>query len=73
MVGADGPSFEVGWLVSPGQCLVCGGRGGWAGPGLATTLCPRCRGTGRDPDRAAAWYMDVVLPIQLAAVRAEEE
>jgi hypothetical protein len=59
------------WLITLGQCLVCGGRGGWAGPGAGTTLCPRCGGSGRDPDRASDWYMDVVLPVQVEAVAAQ--
>lgn len=62
-----------GWLVTPGQCLVCGGRGGYPGPGPATILCPRCKGTGRDPDRGSNWYVDLVLPIQVAAVEVEEK
>lgn len=64
------PDLLGDWLVSPGHCLVCGGRGGWTGPGVTTTVCLRCGGTGRDPDRATDWYIDGALPIQLAAINA---
>jgi hypothetical protein len=56
-------------FILPGQCLVCGGRGGYPGLGRATTLCLRCEGTGRDPARASDWYMDAVLPVQVKLVR----
>jgi hypothetical protein len=52
------------WLVTPGQCLTCGGRGGYPGT-YYTLLCTRCAGTGRDPARGSEWYMDLVLPRQL--------
>lgn len=52
------------WLTTPGQCLICGGRGGWPGPEDENTLCSRCHGNGRDPQRGSDWYMDVILPIQ---------
>lgn len=45
---------------------VCGGRGGYPGPGY-TILCTHCEGTGRDLNRGSDWYMDLVLPIQLEA------
>jgi hypothetical protein len=51
------------WLTKLGQCLVCGGRGGYPGPGC-TILCGRCEGTGRDLVRSSDWYMDFVLPQQ---------
>lgn len=51
------------WLVAPGQCLVCGGRGGYPRLG-GIDLCSRCEGTGRDPQRGEDWYMDLILPLQ---------
>lgn len=54
-------------MTTLGQCLVCGGRGGYPGPADTTQLCPRCEGTGRDPDRGSDWYMDLCLPIQAVA------
>lgn len=57
------------WLVSLGQCLVCGGRGGYPGMGARVVLCQRCQGTGKDPDRGLGWYADVVLPVQASAIK----
>lgn len=51
----------------PGQCLVCGPRGGYPGAGDSVILCTHCNGTGRDPDRGKNWYVDIVLPIQRQA------
>lgn len=42
-------------LYEPGQCLVCGGRGGWWSMEHRET-CSRCAGTGWDPDRAKPWF-----------------
>jgi len=58
------------WTTTPGQCLVCGGRGGYPSrhPEM-TILCTRCGGTVRDPQRGSDWYIDTVLPIQLKAAR----
>ena len=39
----------------PGQCLVCGGRGGWWTGGERTT-CGRCDGDGWDPARNRQWF-----------------
>lgn len=50
--------------VQMGQCLVCGGRGGWPGHLDTVILCRHCAGTGRDPDRGKDWYWDIVIPIQ---------
>lgn len=55
------------WLVTPGQCLLCGGRGGYPGGDTGTMTCTRCAGTGRDPARGEGWFMDVVLPVQIEA------
>jgi hypothetical protein len=54
------------WLTELGQCLTCGGRGGWPGASAnEVVLCSRCPGDGRDPARGSDWYMDLVLPAQL--------
>ncbi len=53
--------------VRLGQCLVCGGRGGWWNPGPVRQMCKHCCGSGRDPDRASGWYSDIVLPVQQEA------
>lgn len=60
------------WLITPGQCLLCGGRGGYPGAGQTTQLCTRCDGTGRDPARATNWYIDHILPEQIAAQDARD-
>ena len=61
-----------GWLCMPGQCLVCGGRGGYP-VGERTALCPRCTGSGRDPDRESEWFREYVLPIQIKTAWCAEE
>jgi DnaJ-class molecular chaperone len=38
-----------------GQCLVCGGRGGWWSDAFREA-CSRCDGTGWDPARAKPWF-----------------
>lgn len=38
-----------------GQCLLCGGRGGWWS-GEFREQCPRCRQTGWDPRRDDPWF-----------------
>lgn len=53
------------WEPTPGQCLTCGGRGGWW-TDEARTTCPRRKGNGWDPDRDAAWYRTNVAPLQSA-------
>lgn len=57
------------WLVTPGQCLLCGGRGGYPCGPTGTMTCTRCKGDGRDPDRGTEWFMEHVLPVQIDAAR----
>lgn len=66
-------NLEAPWLTTLGQCLVCGGRGGYPTIGGSITLCPRCDGCGRDPQRASDWYVDLILPIQFRAIREQAE
>ncbi len=42
-------------LYEPGQCLVCGGRGGWW-TGTSRETCSRCSGDGWDPARSEPWF-----------------
>ena len=64
--GTYAAKVKTQWLVKPGQCLVCGGRGGYpSSHPEKTILCTRCGGTGRDPQRGSDWYMDIVLPLQI--------
>ena len=42
-------------LYVPGQCLVCGGRGGWWAPS-GRAVCSRCDGDGWDPARDSPWF-----------------
>ncbi len=57
------------WLTTVGQCLACGGRGGWPGIAQETIPCSRCDATGRDPHRYDDWFMEHCAPIQLSAER----
>lgn len=42
-------------LYVKGQCLCCGGRGGWWSAEFRET-CGRCDGTGWDPARESVWF-----------------
>ncbi|PSJ23893.1 hypothetical protein B7P34_36325 [Streptosporangium nondiastaticum] len=55
-----------GWLVTPGQCLSCGGRGGWWSGEFRET-CTRCGGDGWDPMRDEPWFAEFVLPLQVSS------
>lgn len=48
---------------TPGQCLCCGGRGGWWSGEFRET-CSRCAGTGWDPDRDEPWFVKSIAPMQ---------
>ncbi len=61
------------WTITPGQCLLCGGRGGYPGGTTGTAVCTRCEGTGRDPSRGENWFIDYVLPVQIAAAPQRSE
>lgn len=58
------------WEPTPGQCLTCGGRGGWWS-GEFREPCPRCKGDGWDPARNESWFKLSVAPLQRPD-RAEE-
>ncbi len=59
-----GPDANSRWEPTVGQCLTCGGRGGWwTGPEVRTT-CPRCHGDGWDPARHTDWFQATIAPLQ---------
>ena len=51
------------WEPTVGQCLLCGGRGGWWTVDTRT-VCTRCDGDGWDPARDTAWFKATVAPLQ---------
>lgn len=53
----------VPWEPTPGQCLLCGGRGGWWSVSFRET-CTRCGGDGWDPARDRPWFVELIAPLQ---------
>jgi hypothetical protein len=51
-------SSQTDALYVPGQCLVCGGRGGWWIDDFGRDVCSRCDGDGWDPSRGQSWFPD---------------
>lgn len=63
MTTPDKPGELREWEPQPGQCLLCGGRGGWWSSEHRET-CTRCDGTGWDPSRSEPWFQQLITPIQ---------
>lgn len=51
------------WEPTPGQCLCCGGRGGWWSGDFRET-CASCHGCGWDPAADEQWFRELVVPLQ---------
>jgi hypothetical protein len=64
VASAIGPTANSRWEPTPGQCLGCGGRGGWWSAPEFRETCSRCAGTGWDPARNDQWFIDLVGPLQ---------
>jgi DnaJ-class molecular chaperone len=52
------------WQPTVGQCLCCGGRGGWWIGVKDRATCPRCAGSGWDPAQNEPWFLIVVAQLQ---------
>ncbi len=64
---------DVWWEPTPGQCLTCGGRGGWWTDTAETrTVCPRCHGGGWDPARNEPWFRETIAPLQQPGAGGDE-
>lgn len=63
MTETTGPYANSRGEPIPGQCVLCGGRGGWWSS-VHRETCTRCDGDGWDPARDEPWFLELIAPLQ---------